>query len=163
MPNQSQGKKNYASRLFKSLLRALKPFIADIPHDRVLNFGVEAAFGKYKQFFPDEAIAHPAKANLGMIEWIILRYTKPGDLILDPMSGTFSTAIVAAINNRNAIGVELEEKFHKWGLEAKRRIETIPTLTPKGKIAVLKDGARLLPALIHYEDILVFKKPEGER
>lgn len=30
MLNQSQGKKNYTSRLFKSLLRALKPFIADI-------------------------------------------------------------------------------------------------------------------------------------
>jgi len=153
-------KTNYAARLFKRLLRKIKLFSADVSCDRVLDFGPEPAFGRYNQFFPEEAIAHPAKANLEMVEWIILRYTKPGDLILDPMAGTYSTCIVAAINNRNAIGVELEEKFYKWGLEAKHRIETIPTLMPKGKIVVLKGDAReLSKVLAENASAIIFSPP----
>jgi DNA modification methylase len=138
--------------------------VCSIPKDRILEFGVEAAFGRYKQFFPDDAIAHPAKANLGMIEWIIKQYTKEGDTVLDCMAGTFSTCIVAALNNRNAIGVELEEKFYNWGLEAKRRIETTQTLAPKGKMVVFKGDAReLSKVLAENADLVCFSPPYGNR
>jgi len=34
---------------------------------------------------------HPAKANLHLIERLIELASSPGDLILDPFAGTFST------------------------------------------------------------------------
>ncbi|GAI23403.1 unnamed protein product [marine sediment metagenome] len=158
--SKSQGKQILASGLYKRLSRLLKFFTAQVPGDRVLNFGADPAFGKYKQFFPDDAIAHPAKANASMVEWIILKYTKPGDVIVDPMSGTFSTCVIAAVNNRHGIGAELEDKFYKWGLEAKRRVERIPTLTQKGRMVVLKGDARELSKVLRENaDAVVFSPP----
>lgn len=157
---QSRGELKFASSLYKTISRLLKFFTARIPGGRVLNFPSAQAFGKYEQFFSTDAIAHPAKANSAMIEWIILRYTKPGETIVDPMAGTFSTSVIAAINNRHGIGVELEEKFYKWGLEAKRRVEQIPTLTPKGRMVVLKGDARELSKVLKENaDAVVFSPP----
>ncbi len=150
MHNQSRTNTNSSQNLFKS----------GVPQDRILDFGTEPAFGNYTQFFPPGAIAHPAKANTKMLEWIIKRYTREGDLVLDPMAGTYSTCVIVALNNRNAIGVELEEKFHKWGLEAKRRIAQIPTLAPKGRMIVLKGDARELSKVFTENvDAVVFSPP----
>jgi len=147
-------------KIFGSIVRALKPFTAEIPKERVLNFGADAAFGRYKQFFPEAAIAHPAKACLSMIEWIIKRYMKEGDMVLDVMAGTCSTGIVAALNNRNAICVELEEKFYKWGLEAKRRVEQTQTFMQKGQMIVLNGDARELSKILAENvDAIVFSPP----
>ena len=130
------------------------------PSEHILNFPADQAFGRYKQFFPDEAIAHPAKACASMIEWIILRYTKEGDVIIDPMAGTFSTCVIAALNNRNGVGVELEDKFYGWGLEAKKRVERTSTLTPKGRMVVLKGDARELTKVLKKNaDAVVFSPP----
>lgn len=167
MSSQSQGKGNLASGLFKHISRLLKFFTAKVPGDRVLSFPAAQAFGRYDQFFPSDAIAHPAKANSAMIEWIILRYTKEGDVIVDPMAGTFSTCVIAAINNRHGIGVELEDKFYAWGLEAKQRVKQIPTLTGKGRMFVLKGDARELSKVLAKislvdADAIVFSPPYSE-
>jgi DNA modification methylase len=46
-------------------------------------------------------------------EKCILAGSKPGDLILDPFSGSGTTCRVAAKLNRRSIGIELSEEFHK--------------------------------------------------
>ncbi|MCR6692821.1 MAG: site-specific DNA-methyltransferase, partial [archaeon YNP-LCB-003-016] len=74
-----------------------------------LNFPSTPAFGKYKPFL-DHAVAHPAKANTKLLEYLILNYTKPGDVILDPMAGSGSTGVVAALHGRNAIQIDIERK-----------------------------------------------------
>ena len=55
-----------------------------------------------------------------MLERIIKASSNEGDLILDPFSGTFTTAFVAKTLNRRAIGIELQEDYVKIGL---RRLE----------------------------------------
>ena len=77
-----------------------------------LNFPPSPAFGPYKRFL-EHAIPHPAKANVFLLQYLILNYTKPGETVLDPMAGSGSTCVVAALHNRNAIGVELESKFFR--------------------------------------------------
>jgi len=105
-------KKSIATRLFRSIVRALKPFTAEIPKERVLEFSTEAAFGRYKPFFPAAAIAHPAKANLAMIEWIIKRYTKEGDPIFGGFSRECLTTLV--VRGRKAFEERGENLQFHW-------------------------------------------------
>lgn len=59
---------------------------------------------------------HPTQKPIALLERIIKASSKEGDLILDPFSGTFTTAFVAKKLNRKAIGIELQEDYVKIGL-----------------------------------------------
>ena len=58
-----------------------------------------------------ESIRHPAKMELSLCREIIKRYSKKGDLILDPMCGIGTTIIEGMLLGRNVIGIEYEQKF----------------------------------------------------
>jgi len=127
------------------------------------SFECPQAFGRYRKFFPDEAVAHPAKFYVDVIEFIIKKYTKEGDVLLDPMAGTYSLCVVGALLNRNCIGVDIEERFYRWGLEAKRRVEAHESLTPKGKMIVLQGDARELSKILNNEiDMIITSPPYAE-
>ncbi len=64
----------------------------------------------------DEYENHPTQKPIALLERIIKASSKKGDLILDPFSGTFTTAFVAKALNRRAIGIELQEDYVKIGL-----------------------------------------------
>jgi len=114
-----------------------------------LNFEPTIGFGRWAKFFPKEAVAHPAKANLNLISFLIEKFTKPGSIILDPMAGTYSTCVLAALSGRIGIGVDIEDKFYQWGLKAKEIVEKTSTLTSKGEMIVLKGDARRLSELLN--------------
>lgn len=80
--------------------------------DKVLEFPSTSGqdYAMWGTFFCD-ATKHPAKANLAMISWIIDTYTKPGDVIVDPMAGTGSTCIIAMRKGRHAIAAEYEWSY----------------------------------------------------
>jgi len=59
---------------------------------------------------------HPTQKPESLLERIILASSNPGDTILDPFSGTFTTGAVALKNDRKFIGIELEEAYYKIGL-----------------------------------------------
>jgi DNA modification methylase len=113
-----------------------------------LDFEPTIGFGRWAKFFPKEAVAHPAKANLNLINFLIEKFTKPGSIVLDPMAGTYSTCVLAALSGRIGIGVDIEDKFYQWGLKAKEIVEKTSTLTAKGEIIVLKGDARKLSELL---------------
>jgi hypothetical protein len=77
------------------------------PEPKRIEVPVAPAFGPYRRFFPREAVRHPAKANLNLIERLIELVSPPGDLILDPFAGTFSTCVPAVMMDREAGGVEM--------------------------------------------------------
>ncbi len=54
---------------------------------------------------------HPTQKPEKLLERIILISTKPGDLVLDPMSGTGTTGVVARRLGRHFIMIEKEEKY----------------------------------------------------
>jgi DNA modification methylase len=144
--------KEESEREFKSALENLMPA-------EELNFEPTPSFGKWAKFFPKEAVAHPAKANLNLIDFLIQRYTKDGDVVLDPLAGTYSTCVLAALSNRIGVGVEIEDKFYRWGLEAKKLVEEYPTLLPKGEMVVLKGDARKLSELLKQVDTVITSPP----
>lgn len=58
-----------------------------------------------------DEILHPAKYPEELVDMFINEFTKQGDNVIDPMSGTGSTQISALKNKRNGYGTELSEFF----------------------------------------------------
>lgn len=79
-----------------------------IERGELLDLGSDLAL-RYR-YFSRESLAHPAKLHLGLLSWLIDRYTKPGDTIADPMDGMGSTAY-AALLQRHVILREIEPKW----------------------------------------------------
>lgn len=64
---------------------------------------------------------HPTQKPEELIERLILASSNEGDLVLDPFSGSGTTAVVCKKNNRNFIGFELDKEYYDKAVE---RIET---------------------------------------
>jgi len=75
---------------------------------------------------------HPSQKPEALLERVIKVSSNPGDTILDPFSGTFTTCAVAQRLNRYSIGVELQADYIKIGL---RRLA----------ISNFLDGEELIP------------------
>ena len=61
---------------------------------------------------------HPTQKPDELYEWLITRYSKEGDTILDPTAGSFASCFTAKKLNRNAIGIEKDEAFYKKANES---------------------------------------------
>ncbi|MCL2624712.1 MAG: adenine-specific DNA-methyltransferase [Planctomycetaceae bacterium] len=59
---------------------------------------------------------HPSQKPEALLERIIKTSSHPGDMVLDPFAGTFTTCAVAQRLNRSSIGIEKEEEYIKIGL-----------------------------------------------
>lgn len=58
---------------------------------------------------------HPCQLPFELIRRFIEVSTKPGDVVLDPFAGTYSTSLVADTLGRNSIGVEINPKYVRLG------------------------------------------------
>lgn len=123
-----------------------------------LRFDATPGFGVYKRFL-EHSIAHPAKMNTRLLEFLIDEFTVPGETVLDPMSGSGSTGVLAALHGRNAVCVELEQKFYEWMEQARMEVERQQTLTLKGKIKNICGDARQLSQILKEVDIVVTSPP----
>ena len=56
---------------------------------------------------------HPTQKPDDLYEWLITRYSKEGDTILDPTAGSFASCFTAQRLGRNAIGIEMDEGFYE--------------------------------------------------
>jgi site-specific DNA-methyltransferase (adenine-specific) len=68
----------------------------------------------------DEYEKHPTQKPIALLDRIIKASSNPGDVVLDPFSGTFTTSYMAKLLHRKSIGIEIEEEYLKIGL---RRLE----------------------------------------
>lgn len=59
---------------------------------------------------------HPTQKPTALLDRIIRASSNPGDLVLDPFSGTFTTSHVAKTLGRDSLGIEIEEEYVKIGL-----------------------------------------------
>jgi len=59
---------------------------------------------------------HPSQKPEALLERIIKASSNPGDLVLDPFSGTFSTCAVSQKLQRRSIGIEMQESYYRIGL-----------------------------------------------
>jgi adenine-specific DNA-methyltransferase len=67
---------------------------------------------------------HPSQKPEALLERIIKASSNPGDTVLDPFSGTFTTSMVAKKLGRKSIGIELQKEYIKTGL---RRLQIADT------------------------------------
>jgi len=66
-------------------------------------------------------VLHPTQKPLALFEYLIKTYTNEKAVVLDSCIGAGTTAIAAKKNNRNFIGIELDEEFYNI---ACKRLET---------------------------------------
>lgn len=65
---------------------------------------------------------HPTQKPVALLERIVAASSNPGDLVLDPFSGTFTTSFVSKQLERRSVGIEIEEEYVKIGL---RRLQIL--------------------------------------
>jgi adenine-specific DNA-methyltransferase len=63
---------------------------------------------------------HPSQKPEALLERIIKASSSPGDTLLDPFSGTFTTSAVGQQLGRKTIGIEMQEEYVKIGLRRLR-------------------------------------------
>lgn len=54
---------------------------------------------------------HPAVMPEAMAEDLIITFSRPGDLVLDPLAGSGTTAVMAMLNYRQCLGFEIHEPY----------------------------------------------------
>jgi len=64
----------------------------------------------------EEYEEHPTQKPVALLERIVKASSNPGDVVLDPFAGTFTTSDVAKKLGRRSIGIEIEEEYVKIGL-----------------------------------------------
>ena len=63
---------------------------------------------------------HPTQKPVDLLEYLIMTYTRPGDVVLDPFLGSGTTAIACLRTGRHFIGIEKHEPYF---LKAQERID----------------------------------------
>lgn len=58
---------------------------------------------------------HPTQKPLPVIEWLLNKYTKEGDLVLDAFMGSFTTAVACHKLKRHFIGAEIDKDYFNEG------------------------------------------------
>ena len=57
------------------------------------------------------AFRHPALMPEALAEDLIISYSRPGNLVLDPMCGAATTCKMALLNGRRYLGMEIDERY----------------------------------------------------
>ena len=64
---------------------------------------------------------HSATFPRALPEWFMNLFTERGDLVLDPFSGSGTTALVAAELERHYVGIEIQQEYVQRSLDALAR------------------------------------------
>jgi tRNA1(Val) A37 N6-methylase TrmN6 len=118
-----------------------------------------------KNTYVPESTAHPAKMLPEVVRHAVTHYTRPGELVLDPMCGIGTTLVEAVHLGRHALGTEYETR---WTHLAEANLRHADAHGATGSGAVYPGDARRLAALIPGEfhgvvDLVVTSPPYGAR
>ena len=69
----------------------------------------------------NEKRIHPTQKPIALYEWLLSRYAKPNDIILDTHVGSASSLIACYNTNHKFVGFELDEYYYKV---SKQRLDT---------------------------------------
>jgi site-specific DNA-methyltransferase (adenine-specific) len=72
------------------------------------------------------ATIHPTQKPVRLLERLLALVSKEGDLVLDPFSGSASTAIAAYNTGRSFIGFEIDKEFYDASMERLNKIMNVP-------------------------------------
>lgn len=60
--------------------------------------------------------SHPTQKPVGLLEWLVRSYTKPGDTVFDPFMGSGSTGVACARCGRRFVGIEMDGGYFETAL-----------------------------------------------
>ena len=81
----------------------------DIPIDLLVEKGQRFLFISYDQSRYSHGLhKYPAKFFPELPRWLIQKYSKEGDIILDPFMGSATTNIECLLHNRHSVGVDVD-------------------------------------------------------
>ncbi|PZG12494.1 RNA methyltransferase [Micromonospora craterilacus] len=107
-----------------------------------------------------ESVKHPARMLPAIAAHAVHAYTRPGDLVLDPMCGIGTTLVEAVHAGRDAIGIEYEPR---WSNIADANIRHAHQRGATGRASVVRGDATrlrsLLPAALAGQVSLVVTSP----
>lgn len=98
------------------------------------SFNGGARIFKYAPF--DKNRLHPTQKPVALYEWILIRYAKDGDIILDTHVGSASSLIACHNTNHKFVGFELDEHYYKlskdrlYGEMAQMNLFDFPEVMP---------------------------------
>lgn len=75
--------------------------------------------------------AHPTEKAVGILKPLVESFSKPGEVVLDPFSGSGSTAVAAALLGRRYVGIELEGRYCR---HARTRLAGVERYAAKGGV-----------------------------
>jgi len=132
--------------------------------DKVLNFQKDLI---RNNVYCPESLMHPAKMHIKMCDWIIDKFTEPGETILDPMAVIGTTGIEAMLKGRNAILVEYEKYFCMLCEKNIMLVNQQKGLSERGSCIVINGDSRKLSELFDktfpksFVEKIVFSPPYG--
>lgn len=121
------------------------------------------------RYTPASTRGHPGKMAPALARRLIETYTRPGDWIVDPMSGIGTTGVEAVHMGRNYVGIELEERFVAW---QQGNLDLAGRQGATGRAAVFQGDARHLSRTLLQEltcrrfqpvDAVLTSPPYGDR
>lgn len=69
---------------------------------------------------------HPWQKPLAEIERLLLNFTKPGDLVVDPCGGGFTTAVAAQRLGRRCVSCDIEKAYVVTGEQRLNEVDALP-------------------------------------
>lgn len=109
-----------------------------------LNFwlvGQESAVAQRKGRYTAASVRHPGKMLPHLARALVREYTRPGQWILDPLSGIGTTGVEAVHLGRHYLGIELEER---WAALQRENLAWAREQGARGRGTVLTADARRL-------------------
>jgi modification methylase len=103
-----------------------------------------AQWQRAARYLPDVA-RHPGKMLPELARRIITEYSEPGQLIVDPLAGVGTTVAEAALLDRRAVGIELEDR---WVALAEANLDHMLTGPRRRRGQVRQGDARRLPEIL---------------
>lgn len=92
-----------------------------------------------------ESITHPGKMLPTIARYAIRTYTRPGEMVLDPMAGIGTTLIEAMRLGRHGVGVEYEPE---WVAKAADNIRHSQRAGAPGRAEIYPGDSTMLPTLL---------------
>jgi len=86
----------------------------------VIEIGNTSSNDSFTKMCRKKGIAHPARFPEKLIKFFILSGSNEGDLVLDPFSGSGTTAVSAHKNRRKWIGIDANEDYCNLAYERMR-------------------------------------------
>ncbi len=77
----------------------------------VIECGNTSSNDSFMKLCKERGISHPARFPEKLAEFFILSGSNPGDIVLDPFSGSGTTAVVASANGRRWVGIDMNEDY----------------------------------------------------